>query len=312
MWPVTANPYVAFLPAARRARLVEPESTWWGWERNRVHVARATRPEAPVRLVVVHGAGGHSEALWPVASLVAGLDLEVAAIDLPLYGRTEVPDRSRVRYRDWVRLLSDFVAAEYDGRPLMLLGASIGGLLALEVGARSEHVSHVAATCLLDPADWRAMARMSRFGPLGVLGGPLSRLVERWFSGSAVTRVMVPMRWVANLARMSRNGDLSRLCADDPLGGGASVPVGFLSSWVAHRHVAPEQMTVPVTLVHPTHDDWTPVGLSMRVLRRVAAPTTVVMLRECGHFPIEEPGLADLVGAIRGVAAGLVAGSARG
>ena len=58
-------------------------------------------------------------------------------------------------------------------------------------------------------------------------------------------------------------------------------------------------MTVPVLLVHPDRDEWTPVALSTRVLRRTAAPTRLVLLRECGHFPIEEPGLTDLADAMR-------------
>lgn len=298
MTHVTHLPYVAFLQSERRTDLIEPESTWWDWQGHRVHVARARRPEAPVRLVVVHGAGGHSGALWPQAALLAGRDLDIASVDLPLYGRTEVPDRSTVRYADWVRLLVDFVADEDDGRPLVLLGASIGGLLAYEVAARSEHVRHVIATCLLDPSDWRAMARMTRFGALGVLGRPLSRLVERWWADSALTRTMIPINWVANLTRMSRNHELSKLCATDPLGGGARVPIGFLTSYVGYAHTPPESMTTPVTLVHPSHDAWTPVSLSVRVLQRIAAPTRMVLLRECGHFPVEEPGMDDLLGAI--------------
>ncbi|NKX52715.1 alpha/beta hydrolase, partial [Arthrobacter deserti] len=37
--------------------------------------------------------------------------------------------------------LCDFVAAEDDGRPLVLLGASIGGMLAYEVAATTGRAS---------------------------------------------------------------------------------------------------------------------------------------------------------------------------
>lgn len=146
---------------------------------------------------------------------------------------------------------------------------------------------------------------MTRFGPLGILGRPLSALVENWWSDSALARMMIPISWVANLPRMSRTPALTRLCATDPLGGGARVPIGFLTSYVAYHHTAPEQMATPVTLVHPSHDDWTPVDLSVRMLRRVAAPTSMVLLRGCGHFPVEEPGLDDLLGAVDAVVADL-------
>ncbi len=291
---MTTNPYAAFLPAGQRAAgALEPEETWWAWCGHNVRIARARRPGASARVLVIHGAGGHSAALWPLAAQLAERGLDVAAVDLPLYGRTTSPQPETVRYEDWVQLLSDLVEAEHDERPLILLGASIGGMLAYEVAAHSSLVTTVAATCLLDPRDWRARAHMTRFGPLGILGGPLSALAR-----GRVASSMIPMRWVANLSKMSRNPRLSRLCATDPRGGGAKVPIGFLASYMRYRHAPPEQATTPIALLHPSRDAWTPVELSMRVFRRLASPDKVVMLRECGHFPIEEPGITDLVSAI--------------
>ncbi|OYN90495.1 alpha/beta hydrolase [Parenemella sanctibonifatiensis] len=291
---MTASRYAAFLPPDRRpAAELAPEETWWSWRGHDIHIARARSSDAPARVLVIHGAGGHSEALWPIAALLADQGLDIAAVDLPLYGRTSSPDPAGVRYDDWVRLLVDLVEAEREARPLILLGASIGGMLAYEVAARSPHVAAVAATCLLDPRDWRARAHMTRFGPLGILGGPLSALAR-----GRLARTMIPMSWVANLSKMSRNPGLSRLCATDRLGGGAKVPLGFLASYLRHRHAPPESMATPVALLHPSEDAWTPVELSMRTLRRLASPSSVVMLRQCGHFPIEEPGLTDLLTAV--------------
>lgn len=301
---VITNPYTAFLPSERQAvAAVEPAETWWSWRGQRVHIARAGRKSAPVRLLVIHGAGGHAGALWPLAAQLDPDLLDVAAVDLPLYGRTTSPDRAAVRYDDWVRLLVDLVEAERDHRPLVLLGASIGGLLAYEAAARSARVAAVVATCLLDPRDGRTRAHLTRFGPVGVLGGPLSAVVR-----GKLARRIVQMNWVANLDRMSRDPELSRLCADDPRGGGATVPLGFLASYLRYRHTPPEAMTTPVTLVHPSHDAWTPVELSVRVLRRISAPARLVVLRECGHFPIEEPGITDLVTTVSDVAARVATG----
>ncbi|WP_164745275.1 hypothetical protein [Georgenia faecalis] len=41
-----------------------------------------------------------------------------------------------------------------------------------------------------------------------------------------------------------------------------------------------------------------PAKLSVRVLSRAAGPTHLVVLRKCDHFPVEEPGLSDLVTAV--------------
>ena len=112
-----ANPYVPFLPPRhqRTASLV-PESTWWRWHGHRVHIARASDPGAPARVLLVHGAGGHSGALWPIAALVASRGIDVSAVDLPLYGRTTSPDPAAVRYDTWVDLLVDLIEAERDHR----------------------------------------------------------------------------------------------------------------------------------------------------------------------------------------------------
>lgn len=289
-----SQPYAAFLPHGRRAAAErEPEETWWSWHGHDVQVARARRPEASARVLVVHGSGGHSGSLWPLAALIAEQGLDVAAVDLPLYGRTTSPDPGAVRYADWVRLLIDLVEAEHDERPLILFGGSMGGMLAYEVAAGSTCVSAVAVTSLLDPRDWRVRSRLTRFGMLGVLGGPLSNLVR-----GRLASVMIPMRWVADFSKMSRDPGLSRLCASDPLSGGGRVPLGFLASYLRYRHAPPEAMRTSVTLMHPSCDAWTPVGLSMRFFRRIASPGRVVMLRECGHFPIEEPGIGDLISEI--------------
>jgi len=118
---------------------------------------------------------------------------------------------------------------------------------------------------------------------------------------------MVSMSVVANLRRMSRDRALSRLCSIDPRGGAARVPLGFLASYLRFTHTPPERNRTPVTLLHPGRDAWTPVELSTRVLSRAAGPADLVILRECGHFPVEDPGVTELVDAVAGLAMALTA-----
>ncbi|GAB3597813.1 Alpha/beta hydrolase family protein [Corynebacterium faecale] len=275
------NPYEAFLPLKHRTG-IEPVHTWWEWRGLRVHIARARRPKARARVLVIHGMGAHSGALWPHAAALAERGFEVLAVDLPLFGLT-VCEPTEVLYDDWIALLVNLIDEEHDGRPMILFGASVGGLLAAEVASKSTHVSHVVATCLMDPADPLARRKMTRFGSLGILATPFLKL--------APGRKMVRIRALARISKMSRSPALSMLCASDELGGGVKVPLRFLVSYLGYKHTMP---TVPITLVHPGHDDWTPEQLSLRTLKRAEGPTDVVMLRECGHFPIEEPGLTDL------------------
>lgn len=292
--PVNSADYARFLPAAYRnqASIVSPTSTWWDWRGRRVHIARAANTGAAVRVLGIHGAGGYSGALWPFAALAGGVSLDVLFPDLPLYGDTIDPNPGRVRYDTWIDLLCDLVNAERqaDDRPLVLLGASMGGMLAYEVAARTRNVAAVVATCLLNPRDPAARRAAARFRSTGTIAPTLLGTLDR-----IAGELRVPIRWLVDMNNMSNNPALSRLCATDPKGGGARVPIGLLASYLNFDHTAPETFdAAPVTLVHPADDRWTPPEVSIRFLNRIKGDTSLVLLDNCGHYPIEEPGLTQL------------------
>ena len=214
------------------------------------------------------------------------------APDLPLFGDTVVADPAGVRYDDWVDLLCDLVRAERaaDPRPLILFGASMGGMLAYEVAARTGQVDAVVATCLLDMRDPAARAAATRYAWMGRSAPRLLPLLT-----PVLGRVRVPLRWIEDMDKMSNDRRLSQLCARDRRGGGGSAPLGFLASFMTYEHTTPESYRgAPVTLVAPAADEWTPPELSIRFLQRISSPTDLVMLENCGHFPIEEPGVGQL------------------
>lgn len=289
---MTLHDYAALVPEFYAAAMVEPTRTWWQWRDTRVHVTRAVDSDAAARVMVIHGAGAYSEALWPVLAVAAGHGIEFFAPDLPLYGYTQTRDPAGVRYGDWVDLLCDLVRAERaaDPRPLILFGASMGGMLAYEVAARTGEVAAVLATCLLDVSDPVTRAAATRYAWMGGPAPTLLRAID-----PVLGRVRLPVRWVADMQAVSSDPALSQLCASDPRGGGARVPLGFLSSFMNYVHTNPAEFGItPVTLVAPGADRWTPVSVSMPFLQRISSPTKVVMLENCGHFPIEEPGIGRL------------------
>ncbi|MGV0837208.1 alpha/beta hydrolase [Mycolicibacterium thermoresistibile] len=288
--------YAEFLPTGIRPT-AEPVSTWWAWRGRRVHIARAPQPQASVRLMVLHGGGGYSGALWPAAAYAAGDGVEVLAPDMPLYGDTVESDPASVRYDDWVDLVCDLIRRETDAdsRPLVLFGASMGGMLAYEAAARTRRVAHVAVTCLLDPAAPAARRAAARMSWTGAVAPALLRALDPALGG-----VRVPIRWLVNMQAMSNNPALTRLCAGDPKGGGVHVPLGFLASWMNFDHTRPEAFdAAPVTLVHPAADRWTPAQLSIEFLQRIPSSTEPVLLENCGHFPVEQPGLDQLAATLR-------------
>ena len=89
---------------------------------------------------------------------------------------------------------------------------------------------------------------------------------------------------------------LTRLLCHDALGGGNRTPLRFLHSLLAVRPaIEPEAFEVcPVLLAHPAADRWTTVEASRPFFDRIRAPKQLVMLENCGHLPVEEPGLSRL------------------
>ncbi|ONM48901.1 alpha/beta hydrolase [Nocardia donostiensis] len=287
--------YLAFLPSDLHPDPdLQPVSTWWNRCGDDVHIERTSRVDADVRMLLVHGAGGHAAAMWPFAALAAEQGFEVSVPDMPGYGRTRVRNKRGIRYPDWVDCLTDLIRDQYaaDPRPLVVLGASMGGMLAYEAAARTGLAAVVGATCLLDPRLPQVRAAIARRPWLGRYG---PRLLS-----PAVDGLRVPMRWMANMGAMSNDSELTQVVATDTRGGGVSMPLGFLRTYLQSvPQVEPEAFTTcPVWLVHPGADAWTPLSLSETFFNRIAAPTKLIVLDNAGHYPIETPGIHQLVRAL--------------
>lgn len=276
-------------PAPRR------ESTFYRWRDSRVHLERIGDPDAPVRLLLVHGAGGNAAAMWPYAAHMATLGARVSVPDLPGYGRTSTRRAGRIRYQHWHDLLADLVRAEADERPLIVMGASMGGMLAYDTAASTGLAAGLVATCLLDPREPAVRARMAWSPLLARLAGPGLRLLA-----GPLASLRVPIRWIADMRHIANEPGLVDAVIADPRGGGGRVPLGWMRSYLESAPVVePEVFTVPTLLVHPAEDRWTPTELSVPFFERLAGPKQLVELEGCGHFPVEEPGLGQLLGAVR-------------
>ncbi|MFZ2986680.1 hypothetical protein [Ideonella sp.] len=77
--------------------------------------------------------------------------------------------------------------------------------------------------------------------------------------------------------------------------------MAFLDSYLSYQPlVRPEDFDVcPILLTQPAEDRWTPLHLSEPFLKRVQkVPVRTVMLERAGHYPLEQPGLSQMVEAI--------------
>ncbi|MBX9246677.1 alpha/beta hydrolase [Actinotalea ferrariae] len=283
------EPYVRpVAPSVRRT------AETWVWQDRSVHLEHVGDPEAPVRMLLVHGAGGNAAAMWPFAAHLSQAGAYVTVLDLPGYGRTRGKDTT-ITYADWRRVLVDAAARIDDGRPLVLLGASLGGMLALDTAASSGRGDLVIATCLLDVGRSEVRAALVRARWMARIALPAARLVV-----GPLRRLRVPVRWLAPMQAISNDPALRAEVLRDPRGGGGSMPLGWFRTLLESGPAVPpeEYAGPPVLLTHPACDRWTPTHISAQFLRRLPVRTRLVELEGCGHFPVEEPGFEQLLGTV--------------
>lgn len=291
--------YLPWIPDELATPLVDPLSEWLPLSGGTtLHLHRHPAPdEAVATVVALHGAGGHGRMLSSIGVLAQQLGAESVAPDLPGYGHTVVEDPAGVRYEDWVDAVAALVDRRPAERPVVLVGASMGGRLALDVAHRlgPGRVRCVVATCLLDPRRPDVRAVVARHELVVRAGMPVLRSL-----GPLLDRRMVPIRWLAPIERIANDPGLARVCATDPLGAGASMPLGFWTSWLDHDpgYVPASFDACPVVLAHPGDDRWTPMSVSSSFLDEMTVPTELVVLEGCGHFPVEPGTVAGMRAAL--------------
>ncbi|MFO0546806.1 MAG: alpha/beta hydrolase [Polyangiaceae bacterium] len=273
-----------------------PTEEWWPWRGLTVHLDRLAAPRSPLKIIVLHGAGAYGRVMAPAAVVAHRHGYETVAPDLPGYGLTAIPSR-RMSYPLWVDCVVDLVEAELarDGRPVVLFGVSLGGLLAYQAAALSKRPVGLVATTLADTLEPEVRAGFARTALLGRLGLLLLELFAPITDG-----LPLPMRLVSKMHRISNDPALSRICSRDPLGGGSWVPARFLRTlMMAAPAVAPEAFRVcPTLLVHPGEDRMTDIAHSRRFFDRLACSKRMVVLAGTSHMPTEEPGIFELERAV--------------
>jgi pimeloyl-ACP methyl ester carboxylesterase len=160
------------------------------------------------RALYVHGLGGASTNWTDLAALLA-VRFDGWAVDLPGFGRSHPPARGSYSIRGHVRTVVDVlerIAAEPGegaGRPVHLLGNSLGGLVSLIVAARRPDL--VASLTLVSPAMpvYRVPQAFSRALLLLLLPGVPS-LADRRLAG------VTPEQQVRGMVQMCF-GDPSRV-----------------------------------------------------------------------------------------------------
>lgn len=278
----------------------EPAEEWWHWNGHRIHLDTYRNPQATVKVILFHGVGTNGRQM----SMILGEPLarrgyETIAVDMPEYGMTEVAKGALVRYDDWVRAGSDLIDAELarDNRPIVLYGLSAGGMLTYHVAALNKKVKGIVGMTFLDQRLQQVRDETALSPFMSRVGGPMMHLAAK----TPLQFMRMPMTIASKMSALVNHQDALNVWLSDKRSAGNAMTMAFLSSYLSYQPVMePEVFNVcPVLLTQPAADRWTPLRLSEPFLKRLQnVPVKVVLLENAGHYPLEQPGLSQMVGAI--------------
>lgn len=291
-----------FLPAELQLTDDEaPQETWWQWQQHRVHLDCYRIASARLKVILLHGLGTNGRQLSVIVGApLARAGFETIAVDMPEYGLTEVGPGKPVTYDDWVQAGSDLVdlEAKQDDRPIVLYGFSAGGLETFHIAAKNRKVKGIIGMGFFDPR-LQAVRDQAAFNLLmSRLGSPLAQ----WTARTPFGGFRLPAAALIKMRELVNDKAALKVLLADKTSAGKWITMAFMASYMRYvPAVEPDDFDVcPILLTQPAQDHWTPLRLSEPFLRRVRhVPVRIVMLENAGHFPIEQPGLSQMIDAIR-------------
>lgn len=256
------------------------------------------------RALYVHGLGGASTNWTDLAALLA-VRFDGWAVDLPGFGRSQPPRHPRYSIRSHVRAVVDVLERLRDepgegaGRPVHLLGNSLGGLVSVLVAARRPDL--VASLTLISPAMpvYRVPAAFSRALLLLLLPGVPSLAARRIGASTPEesVRAMVAMCFGrpsrVSPERLERAVQEMRERAEQPWADAALVRSmrGLLTSYLkvgaANAWRAARGLTMPTLVVWGDRDRLVDPALAPR-LAAVVPDSRLLRLEGVGHVAMLE------------------------
>ncbi|MGX6445728.1 alpha/beta hydrolase [Neobacillus sp. K501] len=274
-----------------------PTEQWWTWNGYHIHLDRMSVPNSKVKIIFIHGAGGNGRLFAPYARMLQVQGYEIVSPDLPPYGLSYSESLKYMEYQEWIKIMTEFIGSEFDrdGKPIVLLGASIGGMLAYHVASLCKQVKGLVVTTFVDTSNQKVRDQIATNKLISRLG----KFTLDNFS-FVLDSFRISVSKVSRINLITNNDDLTRLIMNDPRAAGTKVSLRFLRTFLNMKPIIePENFDVcPILLIHPEVDPMTPYRLSESFYNRLQYEKNCVILEGAGHFPIEQPGVEQMKTAI--------------
>jgi len=242
-------------------------------------------------VLLVHGQPGEGSDWGPVVAALEA-DHRVLAPDRPGWGSNPSPARGMAANADW---LEDLLAERLGEAPVVVVGHSFGGGVALALAARRPQ--RVRALVLVGSVGTDvALTRLDRLLAVPVMGGAIVRVGTVAARGvvSLSRRALQRIGRAAGIDRQTNGNSMLRV-----LSGQEPVPADAWRSFTVEQRAlvreTPEleaalpSVTVPVVVLIGTHDRVVGVPAS-RSLSTALPGAELAMVEGAGHIlPLEAP-----------------------
>lgn len=217
------------------------------------------------RIILIHGAWGNALNWLRITPRLEERGHSVEAIDLPGHGESAVPPGG-FGQADYVEAVLEWLA---DGRPAMLVGHSMGGIVVAQVSARApERVTKAVYVAALLPRDGESLLGLIKLQDApGVQASVRPGPVEG-------TTVLDPAAAEALFPEASPREKKAAMAAMSPQSNRAQTDPAV---------IGPGFAAVPRAYVLCTQDRVVTPGLQRQML--AATPCEAVFEMECGHVP---------------------------
>lgn len=273
-----------------------PKEEHWEWNKNDVHLDTFRNPNAKAKVILFHGVGTNGRQMTTIIGAPLAKDgYEVIAVDMPLYGVTEIHQKKVVSYHDWVQLGSDLIDYELtkDNRPVFLYGLSAGGMETYHVACKNKKVKGIIGMTFLDQNVQAVRNETTNNAFWAHMGTPLAGLSVKLGLG----KFRMKMSICSKMSALCNNKDCLKELLADKTSAGNSVPMKFIYTYMTYKpEIEPEDFKVcPILLTQPDKDRWTPLHLSKPFLEKIKhVPVTIKILENGSHYPVEITALKQL------------------
>lgn len=270
-----------------------PKEEIWDRKNMKVHIDRYVPVKTPkdVKVLLVHGGGGNGRLMFPFGVSLVNRGYECVSPDMPGFGLTTY--KNTIDYQDWINLLVDLIDKEHkkDQKPIVIIGISLGGMLAYQVACLSNYVSGLIVTALLDTTTSESKKILAKNDIIATIG---NTVVEKL--AGFVDNIKVPIGELTPMDKMANNEDYIYLLKKSKIASGSWVPIKWIRTMqTTSAAIEPEHFDkAPLLFLHPEEDQLLSFEDSKAFFDKLNCPKNLVYLKNCGHIPLEEPGITQM------------------